>query len=110
MFPTYQIYQPGTQNSVTICKLSYVCAALFGIFYFAIKAGRIRFVDAAGLNLLCLLGLAGLLLVTSTLPAREQVLAMLVMTPAVLAFQSVKMVRLVMSSYRRRAWIVQQDD
>ena len=110
MFSNYTIYDPGTQKSVAIRKLSYVCAGLFGMVYFALKAGRTRLLAAIGLSLLCVSALVGVLFVSSILPASQQLIAMIVVMPAVMIFQSVKTVNLVKSSYRRRQWQVRQDD
>jgi hypothetical protein len=110
MFPTYFIYDPNSEKSVKICKLSYVVGGLFGVLYFVIKAGHIRLLEAVGLTLACLLAIALLVLATSLLSAEMQMVAILVLVPAILTFQAVKTVALVKSSYRRRAWIVQQDD
>jgi len=104
MFSNYTIYDPGTEKSVAISKLSYVCAGLFG------KAGRTRLLAAIGLSLLCVSALVGVLFVSSILPASQQLIAMIVVTPTVMIFQSVKTVNLVKSSYRRRQWQVRQDD
>ena len=110
MFSNYTIYDPDSHKSVAICKLSYVCAGLFGTVYFALKAGRTRLLAAVGLSLLCVAALVGVLFVSSMLPASQQFIAMIVVAPAVMIFQSVKTVNLVKSSYRRRQWQVRQDD
>ena len=99
-----------SRKSVAIGKLSYVCAGLFGMVYFALKAGRTRLLAAIGLSLLCGTALVGVLFVSSILSATQQLVAMIVVTPAVMIFQSVKTVNLVKSSYRRRQWQVRQDD
>ena len=110
MFANYSIVDPTRQRQVSIRKLSYVAAGLFGVLYFVIKAGRIRLLGAAVLSFLCLAALTVLLLVTSILPAGQQFFVILAGVPAVMVFQSVKMVALVKSSYRRRQWLVHQDD
>ena len=110
MFSNYTIYDPDTRKSVAIGKLSYVCAGLFGMVYFALKAGRTRLLAAIGLSLLCGTALVGVLFVSSMLPAIQQLIVMIVAMPAVMIFHSVKTVNLVKSSYRRRQWQVRQDD
>ena len=110
IFANYSIVDPTLQKSVSICKLSYVAAGLFGVLYFVIKAGRVRLLDAITLNILCLAALVGLVLVTSILSAEQQFFTILAATPVVLIFQSVRMVALVKSSYRRRQWLVRQND
>ena len=111
MFERYRFYHPDAKASVGIDGFSYVCAGLFGVLYFALKArGRPRLVEAIGLNLLCVLVVAGVLFGTSILPPTQQLVAVIVVAVAAMAFQSVKMVNLVKSSYRRRQWEVRRED
>jgi hypothetical protein len=110
MFSSYVIYDPATDNSVLICKLSYIAAGLFGALYVLVKARGGRFAVALALHLLVLLGLGALLFASSILPAQQQLIVLAIATPAALVFLSLRMVALVKSSYRRRHWIVQQGD
>ena len=101
---------PTRQRSLSIGKTSYIAAGLLGAAYFAVKAGRVRLLDALILNLACLLALAVLVFGSSVLPPHQQFLSVLAGAPAVLIFQSVRMVALVRSSYRRRQWSVRLAD
>ena len=71
MFSSYMIYDPVSDNCVSIRKSSYFAAALFGAFYVLVKAGSRRFAEALALHLILFLGLAGLLFVSSILPAQS---------------------------------------
>ena len=110
MFSTYVIYDPATDNSVSISRLSYVAAGLFGALYVLVKARGGRLAEALALHLLVLSGLGALLFASSILPAQQQLIVLAIATPAALVFLSLRMVALVKSSYRRRNWVVQQGD
>ncbi len=110
MFSSYMIYDPQTDNSVAISKLSYLAAALFGAFYVLVKAGSGRFAEALALHLGFMLALGALLFVSSVLPPTQQLAVLVIAMPATLVVQAFKMVALVKSSYRRRHWVVQRGD
>jgi hypothetical protein len=111
MFERYRFYHPDNKSSVGIGGFSYFCAGLFGALYFVLKArGGPRLLAAIGLNLLCLLAVVGVLFATSVLPPVPQLVAVIVVAVAAMVFQSVKMVNLVKSSYRRRHWQMQRED
>ena len=111
MFERYRFYHPDAKGSVGIGGLSYLCAGLFGVLFFVIKArGRQRLLAAIGLNLLCVLAVVGVLFATSVLPPIPQLVAVVVVAVSAMVFQSVKMVNLVKSSYRRRHWQMQRED
>ena len=110
MFSSYTIYDPQSDNHVSICKLSYLAAALFGAFYVLFKAGVGRFVEALALHAAFLLGLGALLFASSVLAPQQQLAVLAIAMPATLIFQALKMVALVKSSYRHRHWVVQRGD
>ncbi len=111
MFERYRFYHPDAKGSVGIGGFSYFCAGLFGVVFFILKArGRERLLAAIGLNLLCLVAVVGVLFASSVLPPMPQLVAVVVVTVAAMVFQSVKMVNLVKSSYRRRHWQMQRED
>ena len=110
MFSSYMIYDPATDNSVSICKLSYLAAALFGAFYVLVKAGGGRFGEALALHAAFLLALGALLFASSILAPQQQLAVLAIAVPGTLIFQALKMVALIKSSYRRRHWVVQRGD
>lgn len=111
MFERYRFYHPDAKATVGIGVFWYVCAGLFGVLFFILKArGRERLLAAIGLNLLCLVAVVGVLFATSILPPMPQLVAVVVVTVAAMVFQSVKMVNLVKSSYRRRHWQMRRED
>ena len=111
MFERYRFYHPNREASVGIGGFSYFCAGLFGVLFFVVKArGRQRLMAAIGVNLLCLLAVVGVLFATSILPPIPQLVAVIVAAVVAMVFQSVKMVNLVKSSYRRRHWQMQRVD
>lgn len=110
MFASYRFEEPRTGKVIRISNWSYLLAGLFGALYMLLKAPGEGFLQALGWTIACTLAFASLAMVVTVLPAAAQTVLLVVAPPIVLIVQSVKIVALVRKSYRRRGWIVRQED
>src|SRR6476469_334364 len=107
MFPTYDIESPDGATTITIGPLSYVTAALFGGFYVLFKAGTGRIISAAFWTVFFAFLLMVVAFLAALLSGPLQGLVIIIAVPTVLVVQSVRMIQLVRSTYRRRGWLIQ---
>ena len=110
MFKRYLYEHPNDEmRRVGVGIGGYVMAALAGSLYVWWKAGWSAFTAALLPHVIMMLALIAATGVTSlALSGGQQLVALLVVVPGLLAFQSMRMVRIVDQSYRGRGWIVHQ--
>jgi len=85
--------------------VSYIAAGFLGPLYVLYRrSGGV--LQAAGIAAGLTLGIVVLTGVTSFLPARTQLAAILVAVPAALVAQSTMVIGIIRRSYRRRGWMV----
>ena len=108
MFETYHFEHPEDETRrVNVGAAGYLAAGLAGSFYVLLKAGWPGFVAAFLPNLFTMLALIAATGVTSLLlPGTQQLVVLAIGVPALLAFQSIYMVRIISRTYTNRGWIV----
>ncbi len=108
MFERYTFEDPSDETRrVEVGRLGYVAAGLTGSLYVAWKAGGAAFVSALPTHLLLSGMLVGVTAVTwLPLAEAQQLIALLLGIPAILAVQSLLMIQIIHKAYRRRGWLV----
>ena len=107
MFKRYIFEDPrDPSRRIHIGGWGYVAAGLTGSLYVFWKAGRPGFTPALVRQLAVLAVIAVTTAVTSELPAAQQLVALIAAIPALLAFQSLWMVRIIRKTLEARGWIV----
>ena len=107
MFNRYTFEDPANPSLlIHVGGWGYVAAGLAGAFYVFLKAGRQPFNAALVRQISVLCVLVFTIFATSELPASAQVVALMVLIPGLLAFQSLWMVRIIRKTLQERGWIV----
>ena len=107
MFKRYIFEDPGDPSRrIHIGGWGYVAAGLTGSLYVLGKAGRPAFTPALVRHLSVVAIIVIATAVTSELPAAQQLVALIAAIPALLAFQSLWMIRIIRKTLEARGWIV----
>ena len=106
MFDNMRRIDPVSDTQVSIGKLSYVWAGLFGPLFVLIKAGPLRALYAVGLSLACAIGLIGIVANIHFVPGDLRPVALVFVIPGVLLFHALQTVALVTNYYRDRQWAI----
>jgi len=108
MFERYCFEHPQDEaRRVNVSAAGYLAAGLAGSLYVLWKAGWAGFVAAFLPHLFMMLALVAATGVTSLiLPGTQQLVVLTIGVPALLAFQSIYMIRIISQTYTNRGWIV----
>ena len=108
MFERYCFEHPQDEAlRVNVGAAGYLAAGLAGSLYVLCKAGWAGFVAAFLPHLFTMLALVAATGVTSLiLPGTQQLAVLAIGVPALLAFQSIYMIRIISRIYTNRGWIV----
>jgi hypothetical protein len=108
MFERYCFEHPQDEaRRVNVGAAGYLAAGLAGSLYVLCKAGWAGFVAALLPHLLTMLALVAATGVTSLIfPGAQQLAVLAIAVPALLAFQSIYMIRVISRTYTDRGWIV----
>ena len=104
-FKTFRFEHPKTEQSVIVGRWSYVWAGLFGAFYLLHHGFSSYFLRAFAVNIGCLVALIGLTAAPLFLRPLYAIFVMVVFVPTVFVINSVNMVSLIRTAYRRRGWM-----
>jgi hypothetical protein len=107
MFDRYIFEDPADPAvRIQVGGWGYVAAALGGSLYVLRKAGGPGFKPAVVRHLAMLVILLLAIGASSELPGSQQLVALIVAIPGVLALQSLWMVRIIRKSMQTRGWVV----
>lgn len=104
-FKTFRFEHPKTEQSIIVGGWSYVWAGLFGAFWVLSYGFGSYFLRAFAVNIGCLVALVGLTAAPLFLKPLYAIFVLVVFVPAVFVFNSVNMVALIKTAYRRRGWM-----
>lgn len=112
MFERYIFEDPlDESHQVKVCGWSYLAAGLTGSVYVLCKVGRMGFLFALLPNFFLtglLVALTGL--TSFALSGSQQLIALTLAVPIILAFQSVQMIKIVKKIFMGRGWSIHSAD
>lgn len=106
-FRGYRFEHPKTEQSVSVKGWSYLWAGLFGVGY-VMYVGYGSVWKAAAINIVLGAVFIGALGVTSFVPPKMQLVAMIGLVPVLIWIQGAAMVDLIRMGFRRRGWMIMQ--
>lgn len=109
MLRSYRFEHPKTEQSVTIRRLSYVWAGLFGAAYVA-WVGHGSVLQAAATNVGFAIGVVLLIGASCYVATLPQFLMLMIGLPAIVLLQGTIMVNMIRTAFRRRGWLIRTAD
>jgi hypothetical protein len=104
-FKTFRFEHPKTEQSIIVGGWSYVWAGLFGAFYLLSHGFSSYFLRALVVNIGCLILLVGLTAAPLFLRPLYAVFVLVLAVPVIFIINSMNMVALLKTAYRRRGWM-----